>query len=467
MELYNTESKQKEVVSCQDNEYIYMYTCGPTVYNYAHIGNFRTYVFEDILRRTIQFFNMRVVQVMNITDVDDKTIKGALEKKISLQEYTKPYIDAFFEDIRTLNIEPAEYYPRATEYIKDIIEMISVLLDKGYAYVGKDGSVYYSIKKFSTYGRLSHLKLNELQTGASQRVSGDEYEKDSAADFVLWKIYDPKRDGKVFWESPFGKGRPGWHIECSCMALKLLKSPIDIHCGGVDNIFPHHENEIAQSEAYSSKRFVKVWAHSEYLVVDNKKMSKSLNNFYTLRDLLEKGYTKREIRYMLMHVHYRTKLNFTLDGMKAAKESLRRIDDFIERLSFVKTESNESLEKQIEEKAINGFQKALADDLNISLALASIFDFIHEINVLIDQNKISKDEAKRAISFMQKIDKVLGLNLGKKELSISDDIKKALEKREKARKEKDFKLADEMRDYIISHGYIIEDTPQGARIKKK
>jgi cysteinyl-tRNA synthetase len=353
-----------------------MYTCGPTVYNFAHIGNFRTYVFEDLLRRAIKFFGFQLTQVMNLTDVDDKTIRGAIANNVSLDDYTQPYKEAFFEDLKALNIEPAEHYPAATDYIPDMIQMIETLLAKGVAYRGGDGSIYYAISKFPRYGCLSHLHLDELQAGASERVASDEYEKEHVADFVLWKHYDPERDGQIYWESPFGPGRPGWHLECSAMAIKILGETIDIHVGGVDNMFPHHENEIAQSEACSGKPFVKLWMHAEHLVVDHKKMSKSLGNFYTLRDLLNKGYTGTQVRYLLLQTHYKTQLNFTFQGLEAAKSALQRLNDFIQRLQEVDTRESGGQMEGLCHKALEEFADALADDLNISSALAVIFDFV-------------------------------------------------------------------------------------------
>ena len=352
LKLYNTESRQKEEITPLDGRTIRMYTCGPTVYNFAHIGNFRTYVFEDLLRRTIQFFGFPVKQAMNLTDVDDKTIKGAIDKNISLIAFTQPFKEAFFEDLKTLNIEKVEYYPEATDYIPEMIAIVQKLLDAGIAYRGHDQSIYFAISKFPSYGRLSHLNLDELQTGASNRVAADEYDKENASDFVLWKSYDPERDGAIFWESPFGKGRPGWHIECSAMAMKLLGETIDIHVGGVDNIFPHHENEIAQSEAYSCRHFVNHWLHAEHLLVDHKKMSKSLGNFYTLRDLLQKGYTGSQVRYMLLHTHYRTQLNFTFAGLDGAVSTLQRLSDFIQRLQAIRREKMSRALDLILEKAL-------------------------------------------------------------------------------------------------------------------
>nr|NGX45959.1 Cysteine--tRNA ligase [Chlamydiota bacterium] len=324
LKLWNTETRTKEAVIPIEGHKIRLYTCGPTVYNYAHIGNFRTYVFEDLLRRSLKFFGMEVEQVMNLTDIEDKIIAGALHESKQLEEYTEPYIAAFFDDLKTLGVERVEHYPRATDYIPHMIEIIEALMEKGVAYRGADESIYFSINHFPSYGRLSQLNLEELKSGASQRVGTDEYDKENVADFTLWKAYDPKRDWEILWESPFGKGRPGWHIECSAMGMSILGETIDIHVGGVDNIFPHHENEIAQSEAYSGKQFVRHWLHSDHLLVEGKKMSKSLGNFYTLRDLIEKGYSGRVVRLLLLQTHYRTQLNFTLQGLDAAASSLER-----------------------------------------------------------------------------------------------------------------------------------------------
>lgn len=467
LRFYNTVTRQKEVFKPLSNNHVRMYTCGPTVYNYAHIGNFRTYVFEDLLRRTLKFFGMPVTQVMNLTDVDDKTIKGAIAKGTTLDAFTQTYKDAFFEDIKTLGIESAEHYPAATDYIPQMIQMIQVLLDNGVAYRGGDGSVYYAIKKFPHYGCLSHLHLEELQVGASERIATDEYEKDNVSDFVLWKKYDPTRDGKIFWESPFGQGRPGWHLECSAMAIALLGETIDIHVGAVDNIFPHHENEIAQSEACTGKKFSNFWMHSEHLVVDHKKMSKSLGNFFTLRDLLDKGFTGPQIRYMLLQTHYKTQLNFTFMGLEAAKGSLQRLNDFIQRLHTINQTTQTGDAAPLLQKAYKGFVEALADDLNISVALASLFELVREINILCDSNRIGHKEAQEVIALLKKFNTVLGvLSFDKASDEIPADIKEAFDRRLQARKEKDWALSDQMRDLIVSRGYLIEDTPQGPRLKK-
>lgn len=467
LKLYNTASRQKETLVPLNGRHIQMYTCGPTVYHFAHIGNFRTYAFEDLLRRTIKFFGFSITQVMNLTDVDDKTIRGAIAKGVTLDEYTQPYKNAFFEDLKTLNIEPAEYYPAATDYIADMIEMIEVLLNKEIAYRGGDGSIYYAINKFPRYGCLSHLHLEDLQAGASERVAADEYEKEHVADFVLWKSYDSERDGQIYWESPFGKGRPGWHLECSAMAMKLLGETIDIHVGGVDNMFPHHENEIAQSEACSDKTFVKHWLHAEHLIVDQKKMSKSLGNFYTLRDLLNKGFTGTQVRYLLLQTHYKTQLNFTFQGLDAVKSTLQRLNDFVQRLYEVETVKAGGQISALETEALRGFAEALADDLNISAALASIFDFVREVNCLCDAEQLSREEAQSAIELMKKFDDVLGvLTFEKREEVIPEDLQEAFAKRLQARQDKNWKLADELRDFIHQRGYLIEDTPHGARLKK-
>ncbi len=467
LKFYNTESREKEEIIPMSGKSILMYTCGPTVYNFAHIGNFRTYVFEDLLRRTIKFFGYDLKQVMNITDIDDKTIKGALENKVSLKEYTEPYTAAFFEDLKTLGIEIVEEYPRATEYIPQMIKMIKKHLELGYAYKGADGSIYFSINKFPSYGRLSHLNLDELQKGASQRVGSDEYEKENAADFVLWKAYDPGRDGEIFWESPFGKGRPGWHIECSAMSMHLLGESIDIHVGGVDNTFPYHENEIAQSESYSGKHFVRHWLHSEHLLVDNKKMSKSLGNFYTLHDLLEKGFTGKEIRYLLLQAHYRTQLNFTFEGLTGARHALQRLSDFIHRLHDVDDMATYSECQSLLEKAEKDFTSHLADDLNISAALSSLFEVVREVNTLCDKKRIGTKEAQSVLEFLQRLDHVFCvIPLHVEEKPVPLEVLDALKKRTEARAAKDWAEADCQRDWIVSQGYVIEDTPKGPRVKK-
>ena len=467
MKLYNTETRKKEEITPLEKGKIRLYTCGPTVYNFAHIGNFRCYVFEDLLRRTLQYFSFDVNHVMNITDIDDKTLAGAIHEKKTLKAYTAPYTQAFFKDLETLNIERAEHYPHATDFVPQMIEIIQTLIDKKIAYRGADESIYFSISKFPSYGRLSHLNMDELKAGASERVGTDEYDKENLADFVLWKAYDPKRDGEIFWESPFGKGRPGWHIECSAMAMSILGKTIDIHVGGVDNMFPHHENEIAQSEACSGELFVKHWLHCEHLLVDHKKMSKSLGNFYTLRDLLNKGYTGREVRFMLLNSHYRMQLNFTLEGLEAARATLERLGDFVDRLQKINSASQDQIDDLLAATR-DTFKSSLADDLNISPALAALFDLVRKVNQLCDQRALGKQDAEKVLSFLHEIDAVLGvIPFEREELDIPTNLLEALKKREEARQSKNWAEADKQRDMITSNGYLIEDTPSGPRLKKK
>jgi len=466
VKLYNTETRKKEEVT-STNHKLSLYTCGPTVYNFAHIGNFRTYVFEDFLRRTLKFFSFDVTQVMNITDIDDKTIAGAVHKNITLQEFTRPYIDAFFEDLHTLNIEKAEHYPHATTFVSQMIVFIQTLLDKGIAYAGTDGSIYFAIAKCPKYGKLSHFHLKELQAGASKRVALDEYDKENVADFVLWKAYEEKRDGKIFWESPFGKGRPGWHIECSTMAIQLLGETVDIHVGGVDNMFPHHENEIAQSEACTGHPFVRYWLHAEHLVVENKKMAKSAGNFYTLRDLIQKGFTGPQIRFLLLQTHYRTKLNFSFEALHAAAKSLERIADFAVRLRGIEGGGNGQVVSLVQ-LLKKQFLDALADDLNISVALAALFDFIREVNTLCDGKKVGKEEAENILQMLHELDTVLGcLPLQPAQETFPPDILALLAEREKARTEKNWAIADKCRAELLTRGFLIEDTQAGARLKRR
>ena len=469
IQLFNTKSLKKEVFKPKSKGKVRLYTCGPTVYDYAHIGNLRTYVFEDLLKRTLQFLGYDILHIMNLTDVDDKTIRGAIKKGLSLNDYTQIYKDAFFEDLKTLNIKAADAYPQATDHIPEMIEMIEKLIEKGMAYQGADQSIYFSIKKFSDYGKLSHLKLDELKTGASERLEQDEYDKENATDFVLWKSYQEDRDGPIFWESPFGKGRPGWHIECSAMAIKYLGATLDIHMGGVDNIFPHHENEIAQSECYTCKTFCPFWVHVEHLIVEGKKMSKSLGNFFTLRDLIQKGYEGKHVRYLLLQTHYKTQLNFTEDGLKGAKIAITRIQNFVERLQEVSSTSSDDLTiNQLIEKTSEKFKAALCDDINISVALAAIFDFLRDVNTSIDQNQLSKVQAQKSIEMLKSFNLILGvINFDGADHSIPAELTEALEQRLVARKEKNWSEADRLRDLILSSGYIIEDTPKGPKLKKK
>ncbi|MBS0635566.1 MAG: cysteine--tRNA ligase [Verrucomicrobia bacterium] len=462
MQLYNTASRQLENVP--ESKTIRFYTCGPTVYDYAHIGNFRTFIFEDVLRRTLKLFGHTVDQVMNLTDVDDKTIRGAIAKNISLDAFTKTFKDAFFEDLATLNIERVEHYPAATDYIPQMIAMIEKLISKKFAYIGQDKSVYFGIRGFKEYGKLSHLKLDELQQGI--RVNNDEYAKDNASDFVLWKAYDPERDGSIYWESPFGKGRPGWHLECSCMAQDILGDTIDIHAGGVDLIFPHHENEIAQSECCSGKLFSHLWVHSEHLLVDGKKMSKSLGNFYTLRDILQRGYSGKVLRFMLLHTHYRTQLNFTFQGLDSAKATLARIHDFMVRLDgYTATGEGWKECNAVLDQALSGFKAALGNDLNISEALSFFFELMRQVNAAFDAALPNAKDLAAIKETVAKIDSVLGICQFEEE-AVPAEIQKLVDDRQLARKNKEWKRSDEIRAELTAKGYALEDTPSGPRVKK-
>lgn len=437
-----------------------LYTCGPTVYDYAHIGNFRAYIFEDLLKRFLIFMNYKVIHVMNITDVDDKTIKGAKAEGLTLQEFTRKYIDAFFEDIKVLNISRADYYPRATEHIPDMVKTIKGLLKKGYAY-RKDGSIYYSISKFPRYGQLSKINLKKLKTG--QRIESDEYEKERAQDFALWKN---KKEGEPFWKTEIGEGRPGWHIECSVMSSKYLGQSFDIHCGGVDNIFPHHENEIAQSEAYTGKKFVNYWLHCHHLIVEGEKMSKSKGNFFTLRDLLRKKADPMAIRFLLLSTHYRKMLNFTFEALNQASTSLERIKDFLFELkshSFKKG-ANKNILKLIKETK-HRFISGLSDDLKISVALSALFEMIRKVNILISKGKVFKKDAERLLSFIHSVDQVLAVLAEEKEEPLMPGILEKIKERERARKEKNYELADKIREELLQEGIFLEDTKDGVRWK--
>ena len=435
---------------------------GHSVYDFAHIGNFRAYVCSDILKRYLKYKGFKVKHVMNITDVDDKTIKGANKEGISLKEYTKRYEKAFFEDIGTLNIDKADIFPRATEHIKEMVEIIKRLLKNKIAYESEDGSIYYDISKFRDYGKLSHTRITALKEGA--RIKQDSYEKEQAQDFALWKAYD-KEDGNVFWKTEIGNGRPGWHIECSAMSMKYLGEHFDIHAGGVDLVFPHHENEIAQSEASTKKKFVNYWFHNEHLLVDGHKMSKSLGNFYTLRDLLNKNYNPKAIRYLLLSAHYRMQLNFTEEAVKASENAVQRLHDFMIKLKEIKNKINNKNTNKIIQKTKKEFEEAMDDDLNISVALAHIFEFVKEVNIFMMENKIGKNDAKKIIKFMHDIDKVLGI-LEEKEEKLSSEFKKLIEEREKSRKERNFAKADKIREQLKQKGIILEDTKEGVRWKR-
>jgi len=472
IQLFNTYSRKLEDLAPRDpaSRKIDIYTCGPTVYSRAHIGNFRAYIFEDLLQRHLELRGFTVHRVMNITDVDDKTIRGAREAKVPLRKFTEQFKQAFFEDSEKLRIKPANDYPAATEqrYIDKMIAMISALISRGLAYQAEDKSVYYRINKFPNYGKLAHFDLTQLQS--TGRVKNDEYDKEHIGDFALWKAWD-EEDGDVKWDSPWGPGRPGWHIECSAMATTLLGDQIDIHCGGVDNIFPHHEAEIAQTEGVTGKKFVRYWLHCEHLLVDGQKMSKSLGNFYTIPDVLAKGYTGREIRYALIRVHYRKPLNFTWEGMEEARESLGRIDDWLRRLrDTAKIDppspgSGVTSSGKIDIEVGEQFENALDDNLNISEALGFLFETIRETNRAMDQNKLSAGSAKAWLKWWDRINKVLAIS--ETESEVPSAVTVLAKAREEARRAKDWKKSDELRDKIAALGWEVRDVKDGYKIARR
>jgi cysteinyl-tRNA synthetase len=462
LQFFNTLTRRKEDLISLNPPHVGMYTCGPTVYNYAHIGNFRAFVFQDLLRRYLEYKGYDVKHVMNITDVEDKIIRTVRETGKSLKEITDFYAQEFFRDLDTLNIKRAHVTPRATETIPDMIKLIEMLIAKKHAYVADKGSVYFSIKSFKDYGKLAHLDFDNLQFGA--RVSHDEYDKEHVADFALWKAWG-ENDGPVKWPSPWGDGRPGWHIECSVMSMKYLGNRFDIHCGGEDLIFPHHEDEIAQSEAATGEQpFVKLWLHNAHLLVEGKKMSKSLGNFFTLRDLMAKGWTGREIRYALINAHYREQLNFTFDGLQAARSALQRIDEFLLKLQEVEAAGDG---KKGPEKLVFApfFEIALDDDLNISGALGNLFDSIRITNTQIAHNLLSSEEARCILEMWQRIDQALGFGMPVKS-GIPAEVQALVEQRQAARKAKNFKRSDEIRDQLAKLGWTVEDTAKGPRAKR-
>ena len=457
--LYNTLTRKKEEFKPLGKE-VKLYTCGPTVYDFIHIGNLKTFLTEDVLKRYLLYRGFNVKHVRNITDVDDKTIRNSEKEGISLKEFTERYTKAFFEDLEKARILPADIYPKATEHIKEMVALVKTLLDKGYAYKGEDGSIYFSIKKFKGYGKLAHIDFKTLKVGA--RVKQDEYEKGEAQDFALWKAWS-EEDGKVFWETELGKGRPGWHIECSAMSMKHLGESLDIHGGGEDLIFPHHENEIAQSEAATGKPFSRFWIHNAFLKVNDEKMSKSLGNFYTLRDLND--YNPISVRYLMISSQYRQPLNFTFESLRAAQNSLDRINELVGKLKDAEGKDSGETKKAIED-AKKKFETAMDDDLNTPLALAAVFEFVRECNSLIDKESVGKKDAKAALEFLKKVDSVLGVMDFEQENKTSEEDLKLIKEREKLREEKKWVEADKIRDKLTERGILLDDTAKGTKWKK-
>ena len=462
LRLFNSLGKSKEVFRSKNGNVVTVYCCGPTVYDYAHIGNLRTFLFEDILTRYLEYKGYEIKFVMNITDVDDKTISSSRKYNTTLKDYTEKFTNEFFKDLKSLNIKEASLYPRATEYIQDIENHIIKLQNEDYCYES-EGSYYFSINKFAGYGRLSGLEINESRN--KTRLNEDEYTKDNAQDFALWKSWN-NDDGDVYWEGKLGKGRPGWHIECSVMSTKILGNEIDIHAGGVDLIFPHHENEIAQTEAVTKKQFVRYWIHAEHLIVEGKKMSKSEGNFFTLRDLLDKGYDANHIRFLLIASHYRSQLNFTFDGIKQAKENIDRIQESYSKVKSLETETGcNRVLSEITKGSIDSFEGAMDDDLDMPVALASIFRFVRDLNKYLDDNEVLEENKSEILDYFKKINSILGI-LSNETIKLDEEIKQLIRERDEAREKKDWNKSDKIRDELLKRGYVVEDTEKGTRIKR-
>ncbi len=478
--LYNTLTQELEVFHPLQGNKVRMYTCGPTVYNFVHIGNFRTFTFQDILRRWLRYRGFELDHVMNVTDVDDKIILNAAKEGKSIEAYTAGFTRSFFEDAAALHLEQPEHVVPATKHIDVMVDAIAKLAAKGYTYTS-EGSTYFRISAFPDYGKLSHNDFSGIRAGA--RVDVDEYDKADARDFVLWKA---KKGDEPFWPTPFGDGRPGWHIECSAMAMEYLGETLDIHAGGIDLVFPHHENEIAQSESITGRPFARFWLHSEHLHIESQKMSKSLGNFYTLRDLLNMGHQPEAIRYQLAQVPYRKKLNFTFDGLKAAARSIERLRDFELRLASTRFPAGrDAALSERSREAIRQFEEGMDDDLNTAEALAAIFEYVRAINTAIDQNRFCEDNRWEAAKVLEVFDSVFDVlkpyerslvpnidphspTAGEAENWVADaQVEALIEARTKAKKSRDFKRSDEIRAELMEKGIILEDTKDGVRWKRK
>jgi cysteinyl-tRNA synthetase len=473
--LHNTLSGETEPFVPQRPAEVGMYTCGPTVYDYAHIGNYRTFVFQDILRRFLKLRGYKLNHVMNLTDVDDRIIANAAAAGVGIRDYTQKFVQAFFDDCKTLSIEAPEHWIRATDHIPEMVALIEKLQKKSFTYKG-EGSIYYRIAKFPDYGKLSKIDVTGIQAGA--RVDNDRYEKESARDFALWKA--PKA-GEHFWETPIGPGRPGWHIECSAMAMKYLGDTLDIHTGGIDLAFPHHENEIAQSEAATGKPFARYWLHAEHLLVEGEKMSKSLGNFFTLRDLFGKGYKPSAVRFALASVPYRRQLNFTFEGLQQAASAIDRLRNFADRLKQGKFPAgNQPGMAERIAKAAADFDAGLSDDLNTAMALAAVYDFVREANIAMDKGEFRGGDVAAAQEFLATFDKVFAvvadndaeklqaLGYGDAAAPGDAEVEKLVAERQDARKRRDFAASDRIRKELSDRGIILEDSKDGSvRWKRK
>lgn len=473
LRFFNTLTRQIDEFQTLEPNKVRMYICGPTVWNFAHIGNFRTFIFGDVLRRYLKYKGYEVTHVFNLTDIDDRIINEAAKKNISIDEFTAPFITAFWEDFDALEMERPEVTPRATHHIPEMIEIIQKLIDKGKAYES-DGSIYYRITSFPDYGKLSRISFEGNKAGGSERVDTDKYDKEDARDFALWKLVD--EDEQPGWDAPFGRGRPGWHIECSAMSMKYLGETFDLHAGGMDLQFPHHENEIAQSEGATDKQFARYWLHSEFLKIDDVTMSKSKGNFFTFRDLKEQGYSPLAIRYLLLSVPTRKQLNFTFEGLQGAESTVERLRNFRALVSENKgkatevTENSQGTSSQLRNSvtsALRNFEDAMDDDFNTAAALAAIHDMVREVNTAMSQGGMTEDERSNILDAIAKFDSVLGIFGNEEEKTLDADIEALVEARQEARRNRDFQKSDEIRDQLAKKGIILEDTPTGIRWKRK
>ena len=475
LRLYNTLTRKKQAFKPLEAGKVKLYTCGPTVYDYAHIGNFRAYVAQDLLKRYLVYRGYKVTHIMNLTDVDDKTIKGSRTRGASLKQYTESFAKAFFEDMQLLDMLPADRYTKATEHVKEMVELIKSLMEKGFAYRGQDHSVYFSIAKFKDYGKFANLDLKQLQP--SGRVKHDTYTKETISDFALWKAWDAD-DGEVFWETELGKGRPGWHIECSAMSMHYLGHTLDIHAGGIDLVFPHHQNEIAQSECSTGKRFANYWFHNEHLVANGQKMSKSLGNFYTLRDLQQ--HDPMAIRYVLLATHYRQQLNFSLQALSAARDTIEKMRGLVRNLKSAEgqdwegekiSSAKNSIEKIIKATK-SAFTTAMDDDINIAAALSAVHEFMGKVNTLLFEKRLSSADAGACLKSIEEMDAVLGLRLMEtaeewQDIGQADSwLRGMILKREGFREQKSWQDADRIRAEIKAKGIILEDAGKGVRWRK-
>ena len=465
LKFHNTLTGQTEEFQPLKNNDVRLYICGPTVWSFAHIGNFRTFTFGDILRRYLIYKGYNLTHVMNLTDVDDRIINEAKKAGKTIDEFVQPFIKAFWEDADALGIERPEIAPRATEHIAEMIEIIAKLLENGRAYES-EGSIYYRISAFPDYGKLSKINFAGNISGASGRVDTDKYDKENAQDFALWKFVDA--DEPSGWDAPFGRGRPGWHIECSAMSMKYLGETFDIHAGGIDLKFPHHENEIAQSEGATEQLFAKYWLHSEHLKVEGETMSKSLGNYYTFRDLIEKGYTASAIRYLLLSVPYHKQLNFTFETLDGAEHTIERLRDFRKRLQEAHLKVGVNANLQEKAKAfLENFEEAMDDNLNTSVALAALHNLVREVNTALAQESVCTEDRDLILQIVDRFDSVLGIFGEIKEEMLDAEIEQLIAERQEARQNRDFARSDEIRDLLADKGITLEDTKDGVRWKRK